>query len=241
MRRLLLFFPALALILWSCDPKQYDSYDSARLFHTWAVVNDSKTFGEYDSLYYLVNPITNVFDSIYYNGNYTDSYYHSDSTRVMLRYTTQDSIYFHFDRMYAVLVNPAHMVMTIKVESDSFPQHCILHLEKAGGSDKVYRCGPDSLFKHMLETGHILQITATNDSTSSQPQGSQTYECRIPTAGFKDAFHLAESLNNPPLKKDSIANEDSLKTHRPEGNKSETHKLQKETHSKEKTHHKLRL
>lgn len=185
------------MLLWACNPKQYDEYQEKNVIGSWAAINSSKTFGITDSLYFLINPVTTVLDSIYYNGNYTDSYFHSDSTRVMLRYTTGDSIYFHFDRMYSVEINPSRIVMTLTAQEDSLKRRSVLHLTKMSGSDKIYYCGPDSTFRILLETGKMLRGYATNDSSTSQPQGSQNYDFILPTAGFSRAFFLADSLNNP--------------------------------------------
>lgn len=195
MRRLIFAVPLMLLLAWGCDPKQYEDYDPHRVFGSWSVLNDSRTFGEFDSLYYLINPILNVEDSLYYNGDYTDSYYDTDSTRVALKYSTGDSIFFNFDRMYAVQINPSLMVMHVKVDEDTLKRSSVLHLKKMAGSDKIFCCGPDSLFKELLMTGKIIKATATNDSSTSQPQGSQNYRFVLPTAGFEDAFRLADSLN----------------------------------------------
>lgn len=216
MRRILLFFPAFVLLLWACNPKQYDDYQEKDVFGSWAVIKSSKTFGITDSLNFLINPVTTVLDSIYYNGNYTDSYFHLDSTRVMLRYTTCDSIYFHLDRMYSVEINPSRIVMTLTAQEDTLKRRSVLHLTKSSGSDKIYYCGPDSTFRNLLESGKLLHGYATNDSSTSQPPGSQNYEFILPTAEFGSAFFRADSLNNPAkyarimeAKADSIEKKDS--------------------------------
>ena len=223
MRRHLFMIPLLAGVLISCDTKLYEDCPADRIVGDWGVVNKTRTFGEYDSLYYVINPIANVNDSIYYNGNYTDSYYNSDPMRVTLRFTTGDSIYFCLDRQYATETNPQHLVMTVREkiletadkdskreekkeegkpksrEKHEAPKNdvreCLLHLIRNVDEGNLYSCAPDSLFKEMLKSGNELLVTATNSNSSSEPQGSQNYEFRIFTSGFSRALAFADSLN----------------------------------------------
>lgn len=194
-----------------CDTKKYEDCPSEDIIADWGVTFSTHAFGGDDSIYYLINPIGNVADSLYFNGNYTDSYYHSDSTRVMLRYTTSDSIVFHIDRMYSVQTNPPNIVMKVKTEErDSDRLECELRLIKDDDSDKIYRCGPDSAFKRLLKKGTLLRFSATNGPSTSEPSGSQNYEFILNAAGFEKAFRLADSLNNP-AKFEKIWEKDSLK------------------------------
>lgn len=187
----------LAPVFQACDTKQYENCPESDIIGTWGVTKDTKTFGEFDSLYYIINPIGNVSDSLYFNGNYTDSYYHSDSTRVMLRYTTSDSIIFHIDRMYAVQTNPTILTVKVKSEKDTVVKDCELKLRKDDESDKIFRCGPDSLFRELLMSGGMLRFSATNGPSTSEPAGSQNYEFFFDASGFKQALTMADSLNNP--------------------------------------------
>lgn len=205
-----LFFAAFSPLFQACDTKQYENCPESRIIGSWGVTRETHAFGEYDSLYYIINPIGNVKDSLYFNGNYADSYYHSDSTRVMLRYTTEDSIVFHFDRMYSVQVNPPVMIVSVKAERDTSNLDCTLKLKKDDNSDKIYRCGPDSTFRKLLEGGGILKFTATNGPSTAESVGSQNYDFILRADGFLEALHLADSLNAP-LKKPVTLKPDSLK------------------------------
>lgn len=195
MSRLLFSLSFALLLLSSCVTKQYEECDADRIFTDWGITDNTHAFGEYDSIYYLVNPIGLVSDSIYYNGNYTDSYFHSDSTRVMLRYTLADSINFHIDRMYAVETNPRYLIVKAEEENDSSKTVCQLKLIKDSNSDNIYRCGPDSTFKEMLKREGLIRFKATNGESSSSPQGSQNYEFFLFARGFNKAILLADSLN----------------------------------------------
>lgn len=186
-----------APVFQSCNNKKYETCPPQDRVASWGVTRLTDAFGEYDSLYYIINPLGNVNDSLYFNGNYTDSYYHSDSTRVMLRYTTSDSIVFHIDRMYAVQTNPSNLLMTVKSVKDSTILSCELHLTKDNDNDNIYRCGPDSMFRKLLSDGDIIKFTATNTSSAAEPIGSQNYEFFIDATGFNRALALADSLNNP--------------------------------------------
>lgn len=195
MKRLFPIAIAAVAVLVSCHSKFYEECPSDRIFGDWGVVNHTHTFGEYDSLYYIVNPIGNINDTVYYNGNYTDSYYHSDPIRVMMRYTVQDSIIFNIDRLYSVQINPPAIRLTVKERMDTTETVCRLLLKKYEGSDHLYKCGPDSVFTRMLAGGHELEITGTNASLSGEPAGSQNYEFYIYTRGFSKAQNLAKKLN----------------------------------------------
>ena len=202
---------AVASSFQACDTKHYEDCPASRIIGSWGITNSTHAFGEYDSLYYIINPIVNVMDSIYFNGNYTDSYYHSDSTRVMLRYTVTDSIVFHFERMYAVQINPPVLLVRVKAEQDTTHAKCELKLKKDANSDRIYRCGPDSAFKNLLIKGGMLHFTATNGPSTSETLGSQNYEFVLNASGFKKALQMADSLNRPRLKADTTARRDSLK------------------------------
>lgn len=210
-----MLLPGATALLISCSSLEYENCASDRMVGEWGVVNKTHAFGEYDSLYYIVNPIGNINDTVYYNGNYTDSYYHSDPVRIMLRYNVNDSIYFSFDRLYVTQTNPKHMVMMAQVKDDTLKRECVLYLEKRDDDDKLYSCGPDSLFKQMLRAGKPLSIQATNGASTSEPEGSQNYEFTFYPTGFTRALAFADSLNpKPVVKRDSVKSAaDSLKGH----------------------------
>ena len=195
MRRLLLALPVLAFLAGGCNSKQFLECDPKHIIEDWGVTNSTDIFGMVDSIYYLINPAANYQDSLYYNANYTDSYYHSDSTRVTLRYTLQDSINFCFDRLYAVESNPDRLIVVVAAEGRPDLAESVLHMKKVYNSDLLYRCGPDSLFKELLKSGMTLRGAATNGASTSEPQGSQNYEFAIDTKGFDKAFALADSLS----------------------------------------------
>ena len=48
---------AAGVAMQSCDTKMYEDCPPDRRISDWGVVNDTHTFGEFDSLYYIVNPI----------------------------------------------------------------------------------------------------------------------------------------------------------------------------------------
>ena len=193
----------VASVLQSCEVKFYEDCPSDRIIGDWGVVNHSHTFGEYDSIYYIINPIGNINDSVYYNGNYIDSYYHSDPVRVLMRYTLSDSIQFNLDRLYTTESNPVKIIMNVsndekdllhKKDEEKGELTCVLHLTRDDDNGNLYSCGPDSLFKELLREGKLLYIKATNTPTSAEAQGSQVYEFTINPAGFEEALHLADSL-----------------------------------------------
>lgn len=184
-----------ALVFQACEGKFYEDCPPDRIIGDWGVVDHTKTFGEYDSLYYVVNPIGNINDSVYYNGNYTDSYYRSDPVRVMLRYTLSDSIQFNLDRLYTTETNPHHVIMIVEDASDSLHKECVLHLTREENTENLYKTGADSLFKKMLLGCKELKIRATNGSSSSEPEGSQNYEFTLYASGFAKALSMADSLN----------------------------------------------
>lgn len=203
--RLPLVLIVLVFLLQSCNDRQYEYCPSNRRIGDWGVVDHTHTFGEYDSLYYLVNPIGNVNDTVFYNGNYTDSYYHSDPVRVMLQYTLSDSIRFSLERLYLTQTNPMHIVMTfyrdsLKDKKVEKVKECTLHLSRKENNDNLYYAGPDSLFKELLRKDLPLYVMATNTNSSSEPQGSQNYEFTLYPAGFDQALQMADSLNKARLK-----------------------------------------
>lgn len=199
----------------SCSSHEYEDCPKDRIIGEWGVTNSTHTFGEYDSLYYLINPIGNVKDTVYYNGNYTDSYYLSDPVRVMLRYTLQDSLEFSLDRLYVTQTNPRHLVMMVQQKDDSLRRECVLYLEKAENNDRLFYGKADSLFKDMLREGKPLAIEATNGGSTSEPQGSQNYEFTFYPDGFEQALQLAKKLNPTPKEKSDSTSipKDSTKHH----------------------------
>ncbi|MCH5213983.1 MAG: hypothetical protein J1E97_02220 [Muribaculaceae bacterium] len=195
---------ALVALLWSCEPRRYETCSQDRIVGDWAVVNTTHDFGEFDSTYYLINPIADVLDTIYFNGNYTDSYYSEDSTRVTLRYTADDSIQFCIQRRYAVEVNPKHLLMTIRAEGKDT---CELRMLRDNANWNVFKCGPDSAFNRLLRSSERIQCTATNTTSSWESAGSQHYEFELFTAGFERALAMADSLNRVKHPKDTIEKE----------------------------------
>lgn len=199
MKRILPLLGVGMLALASCTSHFYEKCPPSNVFNDWGVVNNTVVFGEYDSLFYLVNPIGNISDTVYYNGNYTDSYYHSDPVRIMLRYTPGDSINFNFERLYAVQTNPPNLVMNIFAVGDSLNRSCRLFLIKDANSDELYRCGPDTLFTTFLEQEFTLNIAVTNATSTAEVAGSQNYDFTLNTQGFLQARALATGLNPQPL------------------------------------------
>lgn len=200
---------AAAALLVSCHDREYEHIEADRVVGSWGVTNRTRTFGQDDSLYYLINPVGNVFDTIYFNGDYTDSYYQSDSTRVMLRYTTDDSIVFSLARHYFVETNPNTLVMEVSKKTDGHKKKsrheadslkCRLTLVKDTHNDNIFRSGPDRDFTRMLKDGGILHFTATNGAAPSAPPGSQNYVFTLDADGFEKALSMADSLNRKPRK-----------------------------------------
>lgn len=231
-----------SLFFQGCDVKFYDSCPADHIAGNWGVIDKSRIFGEYDSLYYLVNPIGNVSDTVYYNGNYTDSYYHSDPMRAMVRFTAQDSIQFCLERLYQTQTNPRNIVMTIREEgtggkSDHKTRECVLHLRREETQENLYKTRPDSLFKEMLASERTLRITATNGISSSEPSGSQNYEFTLVTKGFGRALEIADSLNalrhKPKAKEDDNSGESKDKHDTAKNTRGNVHKTKEH-----KSHHK---
>ena len=183
-------------ILVSCQGNRYETIKSGRIIGAWGVTNETNAFGEYDSLYYIISPVRNISDSIYFNGNYTDSYYESDSTRVTMRYTTSDSIEFCIDRRYTVEVNPKYLVLYAKAERDTNKNECTLLLQKDANNGNIFRCGPDKDLTKLLAMETLLHFQGTNASSNGEPQGGQNYEFTLDSHGFKKAIALADSLND---------------------------------------------
>lgn len=195
MRRLLLAIPVMVALLTACNTRIYDDRNAELVYFDWGVANDTRTFGVHDSLYYLMNPIGNFADSLYYNGNYTDTYYRADSLRVTLGYTTADSIFMNFDRMYATQANPMEMIVTMKEVSDTTARACTLRMKRSLNDGNIYSCGPDSTFTQLLTSGVLMKGTATNAATESEPEGSQNYEFELNAIGFLEAITQARGLN----------------------------------------------
>lgn len=212
---------ACSLLFQGCDVKFYETCPPDREVGEWGVINTSHTFGEYDSLYYVVNPIGNIADTVYYNGNYTDSYYHSDPVRVMIRYTLDDSIQFNLHRLYSTQINPLNIIMKVKEVLDTVDvkghdlkkedrdvrigREVVLYLRRGENNENLYKCGPDSLFKELLRGNRELRVTATNGPSSSETEGSQNYEFTLNPAGFDKALHMADSLSRQFLSKPAPA------------------------------------
>lgn len=210
--RLLLALPAVTALLAACTTRQYDACPPDRQFGLWGVINKSNDFGCYDSIYFVVNPIGVINDSLYFNANYTDSYYRADSTRISFACGRSDTMFFFFDRMYSVQVNPEDMIMKVRVDGDTAkaPSHT-LFLKRTGDSEKLYGARYDSTFINLLRLEKPLHILATNGPTSSNPEGSQNYVYTLYGAGFNRAMALCDSLNGKPLKPDTVKAKDEKK------------------------------
>lgn len=186
------------LILIGCSTRQFEDCPDSRIFHDWGVMNDSESFGVTDSLYYLINPIKNVRDTLYYNGDYTDSYYRMDSTRLVVQFMPQDSVRFLVDRMYAVETNPTELTARVRIQgTTSKDSLLIVHLKREGPSDKHYSMQTDSVFKKFLETGRPLEISMANTDDGLPNGSSQNYKYVLYTQGFSDALKLCNKLNSP--------------------------------------------
>lgn len=200
--------PALGIValLTACSTRQFEDCPDSRIFNDWGVMNMSDAFGETDSMYYLLNPIKNVRDTLYNNGDYTDSYYHTDSTRVVVQYMPIDSVRFYIDRMYAVETNPMELTARVRFQgTTSADSLCIVKLKREGMSEKNYRMERDSVFKTFLAAGRPLEITMSNTADGLPTDNSQNYKFVLYTRGFSDALKLCKQLNTP-------ARPDSLKT-----------------------------
>lgn len=205
--------PLVGAILVSCSSNRFEEHNIRDAFFDWGVTNNTTLFGEYDSLYYLINPIGNIFDSIYYNGNYTDSYYKADSLRVSMAYTTQDSVKFYFDRMYAVQTNPAHLLLTVFTKEDSIKDKCTFQLDRMPNNENVFACKANSELIKFLRYEGQLNFSATNCSSTAEPQGSQNYEFTLNAIGFMQAYSEALALNpQTPISTADSATQDTLPT-----------------------------
>lgn len=188
--------PLLASLLTGCGERKFEKCPADHMFNDWGVVNDSRAFGVLpDSSYYIINPVRNVSDSLYYNADYTDSYFHSDSTRIVMQYLPHDSIKFYIDRMYAVEVNPKEMTAKVMWESDTV-EDCYLKLRKEGNTDQHFSVVTNPLFRKLLSSGQTLKIRIANSPDAIPNANSQNYDYVLYTAGFKDAFILCDSLNS---------------------------------------------
>lgn len=229
---------AALLLTGACNSKQYEQLEDGNLFGSWGVTDKTHAFGGDNGRYYLINPAGNVTDTVYYNGNYSDSYYHIDSTRVTLKYTTSDSIIFRLDRMYAVQKNPHRLIMDCQALGDTSMAQCRLLLEKDKDNDVIFRTGPNAKFREMLSREMTVYVRATNGPSTSEPEGSQNYQFTIYTDGFNDAMARADSLNGD-FKVNRNSLRDSTLNHKEKEredkdiriHEKDTHK--KETHTKE--------
>lgn len=204
MKRLILALPVALAVLTACSGREYENCPADHREELWGVVNHTDRFGSFDSIYYLVNPIGNLFDSLYYNANYTDSYFHSDSTRIMMAIGPEDSIQFNIDRLYYVQTNPDELIAEVRVEGDTVKTpKCKLRLLKVYNTDRQYIAEWDTTFINLLQEEKTLKIYATNGPTSSEPLGSQNYMFKIYCQGYNKAKALCDSLNLK-AKKDTV-------------------------------------
>lgn len=226
--RSILAAPLLLALATACTTRIYDDCAPDHKFGAWGIINHSDIFGADDSIYFLVNPIDNVNDSLYFNGNYTDSYFRADSTRYTLAYGPGDSLRLYIQRMYAVEVNPPQLLAEVRVAGDTAKAPaCTLNMSRTGSGEEMYVIQPDTAFTSLLKQGKPLNFRAWNGPGSSASEGSQFYTWTLYTTGFADALKLRDILNGDTL---SVSKTDSLQTLRKEP-------IHKEEHRRETKHH----
>lgn len=180
-----------------CGSRQYDDCEDSRRVGSWGVVSKSMDFGGNDSIYFLVNPIRNYNDSIYFNGNYNDTYFREDSTRVSMAIGPSDSLRFYIRRMYAVQVNPPEIIARVKAVGDTAKDdRCTLRLKRIGKMDNLYLADYDSTFLSLVREGRILHFTAVNGPLSTASEGSQNYTWILDMKDFTRAVALRDNLND---------------------------------------------
>lgn len=194
-------FIGTLILMTACDSRRFDQCPMDQTFGEWGVLKDSYLFGKTDSdAYYIINPIGEVFDSMYYNANYTDSYFNADSTRVTLQYMLNDSAKLYVDRLYVVETNPTELYLITTVLGDT-ASNAVQEFKftKSTNSDKLYyRVGNDDL-KEVLLTGQPLQILATNfPNTYKENANAQNYSFILYTAGFGEALQKCYEMNRTP-------------------------------------------
>lgn len=213
--RFLPVLAALSLLLTGCGGRQFDKCTPENTFGEWGVLSESQIFGERaDKDFFLVNPIGMVTDSIFYNANYTDSYFAKDSTRIVLQYIPSDSLKFHLARLYAVEVNPDEMLVKARVVGDTAKQDvCEFYIRRLDASDHFYGARADSAFVSLMEQEKPIDIRITNTRKSVGSEGNQLYRYRLYCAGFKEALARCRKLNHPAmdsLVRDSVSHHEKL-------------------------------
>lgn len=244
---LLLAAPILMALTVACSTRQFDDCPEGRRFGLWGVVNHTNEFGgSKDSLYYIINPIGFINDSLYFNANYTDSYYKADSTRITFSYGPGDSLMFYIDRMYAVQVNPETIIAKVRLKED--PDSIIrttLKLTRTGKTEDLYLADRDSIFISLLKLEKPLFIKATNGPSTSNPEGSQNYTYILYPEGFNKALQMRDDLNPHPVEKsDSIKEKVSVKDKKEKDEKKsreERHKKGSKTKEGTKKTHNIKL
>lgn len=190
------------MVLTACDTRKFDRCPPDQVFGEWGVMNDSYLFGKTDSsAYYLVNPIGEVFDSLYYNADYTDSYFQSDSTRITVVYQLNDSVKLYFDRLYYVQTNPSEIYLLVTELDDTVKtdvkQFCFT---KSGNSDHLYSMKGTEDFRKLMMTGKPLSVLATNfPETYQENANAQVYTFLLYTSGFEDALKKCCEMNHVPV------------------------------------------
>lgn len=216
MRKLLFTMIGAAVMLAACDTRLMENCPPDQRFGEWGVLNKSVTFGIEDSTYFIINPVGEVYDSLFYNADYTDSYYKSDSTRITLLYTLNDTVKLNVDRLYAVETNPNELYMQIKAIGDTTRlRPCEFKFIKKESTDKIYYMteGKKELTEFLL-TGLPLKIFATNFPRSYEENpNSQNYSMIFYTEGFEEALRLCYELNHIAYP-DSLNPKDEKKDHR---------------------------
>lgn len=208
MRKSSFFWLLTAVVLWSCTTRQFDKCPPDRIFGEWAVLNDSHDFGPDSTGYYIINPIKTPTDTTYFNGNYTDTYFKADSTKISLQYLLSDTVRIAIDRLYSVLTDPDVLYLNINVVGDTTLKDIKKYkIYKKKETDKVYTLVPDSGFRNLLLSGDSLNVFATNFPNSYEVNpNAQNYTFILQTKGFKEALELCYKLNGlpDPFEKDSV-------------------------------------
>lgn len=218
-KRIIFSLPLALMVLTGCSTRSFDECPEDHIVDLWGVLKHSHDFGG-DSVYYIINPIAAIHDSLYYNGNYMDSYFRADSTRITVAVGPNDSIKFYFRRMYSVEANPNNMVANVMMEGDSLHRVvCTLEMKRVESSDALYIAKKDTTFLNLLKTEKPLKIEASNAPTAANPAGSQNYSFLLYTSGFNRASEICFRLNNPNAPLQDTVKKDSATLEKAEAHK----------------------
>lgn len=211
MKKLMILFWGFLVLTTACDTRRFDACPDDRKFGEWGVIQKSGLFGT-DSMYFLTNPIGAVYDSLYYNANYTDSYFISDSTRITMQFMLNDTVKLFVDRRYIVEANPDQLYLLVSELDDTVKANVKEFMfTKFKNSDQLYHMKGSAALQEVLMTGKPLSITTTNypKNYDTNPN-AQNYSWLLYTEGFEDALKLCYSLNNLPFPKPAV-DSDSVK------------------------------